>query len=49
MLTDIYDGQLLDNFFDNGGNFIDTANNYQEGQVRIWVITVIMDTKSCFI
>ena len=25
--------QFLDTFYDNGGNFIDTANNYQDGEV----------------
>jgi len=29
--------KLLDYFFDNGGNFIDTANNYQEGESERWL------------
>ncbi|KAJ5109911.1 hypothetical protein N7532_002556 [Penicillium argentinense] len=28
---------LLDQFFDNGGNFIDTANSYQAGESEVWV------------
>jgi len=29
--------EILDTFFDNGGNFIDTANNYQMGENEIWL------------
>lgn len=28
---------ILDYFFENGGNFIDTANNYQDGENEIWL------------
>lgn len=28
---------ILDFFYDNGGNFIDTANVYQDGQSEVWV------------
>ena len=29
--------ELLDHFFENGGNFIDTANNYQMEETEIWL------------
>ncbi|KAK4225410.1 NADP-dependent oxidoreductase domain-containing protein [Podospora fimiseda] len=29
--------ELLDYFYDNGGNFIDTANLYQNGQSEEWI------------
>ncbi|KAI1820824.1 aldo/keto reductase [Xylaria intraflava] len=29
--------QILDYFFDNGGNFIDTAGNYQGGDSEAWI------------
>jgi len=29
--------ELLDAFVDAGGNFIDTANNYQEGESEAWI------------
>ena len=29
--------EILDYFFDNGGNFIDTASNYQNEQSEIWL------------
>ncbi len=29
--------QILDHFFDQGGNFIDTANAYQKGQTESWL------------
>ncbi|KAF8814298.1 Aldo/keto reductase [Phlegmacium glaucopus] len=29
--------QLLDAYFDNGGNFIDTANNYQDGSSEMFI------------
>ncbi|CAI4834944.1 AHL_G0000070.mRNA.1.CDS.1 [Saccharomyces cerevisiae] len=29
--------QLLDAFYDAGGNFIDTANNYQNEQSETWI------------
>ncbi|KAL8925311.1 MAG: hypothetical protein Q9208_003601 [Pyrenodesmia sp. 3 TL-2023] len=28
---------MLDFFYDNGGNFIDTANNYQGGESETWI------------
>ncbi|KAJ3162164.1 hypothetical protein HDU88_007084 [Geranomyces variabilis] len=28
---------IMDTFFDNGGNFIDTANNYQNNESEIWI------------
>ncbi|KAL8714059.1 MAG: hypothetical protein Q9225_006642 [Loekoesia sp. 1 TL-2023] len=28
---------MLDFFYDNGGNFIDTANNYQDGESETWI------------
>ncbi|RDW56571.1 hypothetical protein BP6252_14076 [Coleophoma cylindrospora] len=28
---------ILDYFYENGGNFIDTANVYQDGQSEVWV------------
>ncbi|KAL8754423.1 MAG: hypothetical protein Q9184_005123, partial [Pyrenodesmia sp. 2 TL-2023] len=28
---------MLDFFYDNGGNFIDTANRYQGGESAIWI------------
>lgn len=27
--------QFLDKYYEGGGNFIDTANNYQNGEVRV--------------
>jgi len=29
--------ELLDTFYDLGGNFIDTANNYHNGQSERWI------------
>jgi aryl-alcohol dehydrogenase-like predicted oxidoreductase len=29
--------EILDHFFENGGNFIDTANNYQNEQAETWI------------
>ncbi|WWC99890.1 hypothetical protein V866_006799 [Kwoniella sp. B9012] len=29
--------QILDTFYDNGGNFIDTANVYRDGQSEEWI------------
>jgi aryl-alcohol dehydrogenase-like predicted oxidoreductase len=29
--------ELLDTFYDLGGNFVDTANVYQEGQSEKWI------------
>lgn len=29
--------EILDYFYDNGGNFIDTANNYQDEQSEQWL------------
>ncbi|KAL2054245.1 hypothetical protein ABVK25_005386 [Lepraria finkii] len=29
--------KILDYFYENGGNFIDTSNNYQEGQSETWI------------
>jgi len=29
--------KLLDKFYDSGGNFIDTANNYHDGQSEEWI------------
>lgn len=29
--------EILDFFYDNGGNFIDTSNNYQDEQSETWV------------
>ena len=29
--------QILDYFYANGGNFIDTANNYQNGESEEWI------------
>ncbi|CCG80668.1 Norsolorinic acid reductase [Taphrina deformans PYCC 5710] len=29
--------ELMDYFFDSGGNFIDTANNYQNEESEIWI------------
>src|SRR5436305_14913370 len=29
--------QMLDRFYDAGGNFIDTANNYQNEMSEIWI------------
>ena len=29
--------EILDYFFENGGNFIDTANNYQAGENEVWL------------
>ncbi|KAH8805048.1 NADP-dependent oxidoreductase domain-containing protein [Xylogone sp. PMI_703] len=29
--------EILDHFYENGGNFIDTANNYQKGQSEQWI------------
>ena len=28
---------LLDYFYENGGNFIDTANNYQNEESETWI------------
>ena len=28
---------IMDHFFENGGNFVDTANGYQDGQSEEWV------------
>jgi len=28
---------ILDHFYENGGNFIDTANNYQNGESERWI------------
>lgn len=28
---------LLDYFYSQGGNFIDTANNYQDEQSELWI------------
>ena len=28
---------IMDHFFENGGNFMDTANTYQDGQSEEWV------------
>ncbi len=29
--------EILDFFYESGGNFIDTANNYQKGESEIWI------------
>lgn len=29
--------QIMDYFYENGGNFIDTANNYQNGESEEWI------------
>lgn len=29
--------QILDTYFDNGGNFIDTANSYRGGESEMWL------------
>lgn len=29
--------EILDRFYENGGNFVDTANNYQEGESEAWL------------
>jgi len=29
--------EMLDYFYENGGNFIDTANNYQAGESETWI------------
>ena len=29
--------EILDHFYDNGGNFIDTANNYQQEESEKWI------------
>ena len=29
--------KLLDYFHDQGGNFIDTSNNYQNEQSELWI------------
>jgi aryl-alcohol dehydrogenase-like predicted oxidoreductase len=29
--------ETLDHFYDNGGNFIDTANNYQQDESEKWI------------
>lgn len=29
--------EILDYFYDQGGNFIDTANNYQDEESEIWL------------
>lgn len=28
---------ILDHFYENGGNFIDTANNYQNEESEKWI------------
>lgn len=28
---------ILDHFYESGGNFIDTANNYQNGESEKWI------------
>lgn len=28
---------ILDHFYENDGNFIDTANNYQNGESERWI------------
>ncbi|KAL8802255.1 MAG: hypothetical protein Q9223_005915 [Gallowayella weberi] len=37
---------ILDYFYENGGNFIDTANNYQEGQSETWIGEWMADRKN---
>lgn len=29
--------EVLDYFFDQGGNFIDTSNNYQDEESELWI------------
>lgn len=29
--------EILDFFYEQGGNFIDTANNYQNGESEMWI------------
>jgi aryl-alcohol dehydrogenase-like predicted oxidoreductase len=29
--------EILDHFYENGGNFIDTANNYQQEESESWI------------
>ena len=29
--------EILDHYFDQGGNFIDTANSYQSGEAEVWL------------
>jgi len=29
--------EILDHFYENGGNFIDTANNYQQEESEKWI------------
>lgn len=29
--------EILDHFYNNGGNFIDTANAYQHEQSEVWL------------
>ena len=29
--------EILDFYYDNGGNFIDTSNNYQFEQAETWI------------
>lgn len=29
--------EMMDYFYENGGNFIDTANNYQNGESEEWI------------
>ena len=29
--------EILDYFYDNGGNFLDTANNYQNEESEMWI------------
>lgn len=29
--------EMLDFFYENGGNFIDTANNYQAEESELWI------------
>src|SRR5688572_17887828 len=38
--------EILDHFRENGGNFIDTANNYQDEQSEKW-IGEWMESRNC--
>jgi len=29
--------EILDHFYESGGNFIDTANNYQQEEIEKWI------------
>jgi predicted aldo/keto reductase-like oxidoreductase len=40
--------EMLDYFYENGGNFIDTANNYQGEESETWVRTLIFKKLSNF-